>query len=340
MKAAVLHEIGTPLRIEDMPVPSLGPDEVLVETRTCGVCRTDLHIYDGLAYVPELPHIPGHEPAGVVAQVGGKVRGIEVGQRVVPHLFFTCGECRYCRRGQDAQCIHLNGLLGVTIHGAFAEYFVAPAENLFVLPDPVPFEIGGLVSCAVITAVHAFRRARLGLNDTAVVLGAGGIGQILTQILKAAGVKVVAVSRSLGKLDIARRLGADLVCPMGASDRIEQIRAFAGDDGVHCVFDCVGTSATMKDSAEYVMRGGQIIVIGEEPDFPEIDTIQIAQRELEIIGSRNGSRQDAADAIAMLATGIIAPRIARRFPMEQINEALQCMRSGQADGRIIVTIKE
>jgi propanol-preferring alcohol dehydrogenase len=96
----------------------------------------------------------------------------------------------------------------------------------------------------------------------------------------------------------------------------------------------------MKDSAAYVMRGGQIIVIGEEPEFPEIDTIQIAQRELEIIGSRNGSKQDAVDAIAMLAAGIIRPRIARRFPLKQVNEALQWMRSGQANGRIVITIKE
>jgi propanol-preferring alcohol dehydrogenase len=338
MKAAVLHDIGKPLRIEEVPAPEIGPDEVLVETRACGICRTDLHISDGLAYVPKLPHIPGHEPAGVVAQVGANVTELSVGQRVVPNLFFTCRQCYYCRVGRDTQCTDLSGLLGVSVNGAFAEYFVAPAENLFRLPDNISFEVGGLISCAVVTALHATRRARLGLCDTAVVLGAGGVGQVLIQILKAAGVRVIAISRSKEKLELAQKLGAHLVLEK-KPDITKQIRKFAGGDGAKCVFDCVGSSTTMKDSADYVMRGGQIIVIGEEPEFPQIDTIQIAQRELEIIGSRNGSKQDTIDAIAMIATGIITPPIARIFPLSQINEALKEMRSGRANARIVIAIQ-
>jgi len=340
MKAALLHEIGKPLRIEEVPAPEIGPDEVLVETRACGVCRTDLHICDGLAYVPKLPHIPGHEPGGVVAKVGENVTGLSVGQRVVPNLFFTCGRCYYCRVGRDTQCTNLKGLLGVSINGAFAEFFVAPAENLFLLPDNVSFEVGGLISCAVVTALHATRRARLNLYDTTVVLGAGGVGQVLIQILKAAGVRVIAISRSKEKLEIARKLGAHLALQAGEENIMKQIKVFAGGDGVQCVFDCVGSSKTMKDSAGYVMRGGQIIVIGEEPEFVEIDTIQIAQRELEIIGTRNGTKQDTVDAIAMVAAGIVTPPIARTFPLEQINNALEEMRSGRANARIVIVIKE
>ena len=340
MKAAVLHEIGKPLRIQEVPVPAIGPDEVLVETRACGICRTDLHICDGLAYVPKLPHIPGHEPAGVVAQVGENVTNLSVGQRVAPNLFFTCGQCYYCRNGRDTQCTDLKGLLGVSVNGAFAEYFVAPAENLFVLPDNISFEVGGLIGCAVVTALHATRRARLFLNDTAVVLGTGGVGQVLISILLACGVRVIAISRSQEKLEIARKLGAHLALQAGAPDITKQIKVFADGDGVKCVFDCVGSSSTMKDSADYVMRSGQIIVIGEEPEFPEIDTIQIAQRELEIIGTRNGTKQDTIDAIAMVAAGIVTPPIARTYPLSQINEALQFMRSGQANARIVIVIKE
>ena len=91
MKAAVLHEVGNPLRIEDVPIPEMGPDDVLVETKACGICRTDLHIYNGLAYVPQLPHILGHEPAGIVAKVGQNVSGFSIGQRVVPHIFSLVG---------------------------------------------------------------------------------------------------------------------------------------------------------------------------------------------------------------------------------------------------------
>ena len=121
MKAAVLPEIGKPLEIRDVPQPEIGPDEVLIATQTCGICRTDVHIQDGLAYVPQLPHIPGHEPAGLVAAIGDRVRGFEEGQMVVPHLFLTCGQCTYCRTGRDAQCTDVGGIIGVTTEGGFAE---------------------------------------------------------------------------------------------------------------------------------------------------------------------------------------------------------------------------
>ena len=340
MKAAVLDKIGAPFRIEDVPVPKIAPDEVLVETRTCGNCRTDIHIQDGLAYIPDFPLVPGHEPAGVVAAVGELAEGIKVGQRVAPHLFLTCRQCRYCLTGRDAQCSRVKGVLGVTTHGAFAEFFKAPARNLLALPDNVSFEAGGLMSCAVITALHAYRRARLSLQDVAVILGPGGIGQILIQILRSAGVKTVAVGRSSESLEMARKAGADLSISLKAPDALERVRDFSGGEGAQCVFECVGTAATMKLASQFTQRGGQIIVIGEEADFPEINTIQIAQGELEIIGSRNGSRQDAADALNMMALGVISPLIVRRFPLEDLNAAIQFMRNGQAHGRLIVTVKD
>ena len=339
MKAAVLHGLRQPFRIEEVPVPKIGPDEVLVETRTCGICRTDLHIQDGLAYIPNFPHVPGHEPAGVVAAVGERVVSVHVGQRVVPHLFLTCGSCGNCRAGRDQQCLRLGGIIGVTQPGGFAEYFKAPARNLLPLPDAVSFAAGGLASCAVITAVHAYRRARLRVNDVAVVIGAGGIGQMLVQLLRAAGLRVAAASRSARSLEAARRDGAALTIMLSATDAAEQIQSFADDEGAHCVFDCVGTAATMQAAASFARRAGQIIVIGEEPEFPAIDTIQIAQRELEIIGSRNGSLQDGADALQMIAAGLIRPPIAACYPLEGLNEALQVMRSGQASGRFIITMK-
>jgi len=340
MKAAVLLEIGKPLEIRDIPKPEIGPDEVLVATRTCGICRTDVHIQDGLAYVPQLPHVPGHEPAGVVAEVGERVQGIEKGQAVVPHLFLTCGHCHYCRTGRDAQCIQVDGIIGVTTGGGFAEYFKAPARNLLPMPTGVPFDVAGLTSCAVITAVHAYRRSRLSVGETAVVLGTGGIGQILIQILKHAGVRVIGMSRSERSLELAREVGADLCITLGDEKAVETVLEFSGGLGALAIFECVGFAATMKIAAECAARCGQIIVIGEETDFPAIDTIQIAQRELEIIGSRNGSKQDAADSLQWIAQGIVNPPIVQRFSLDQINEGLQMVRDGSAHGRVVVTINE
>jgi propanol-preferring alcohol dehydrogenase len=259
----------------------------------------------------------------------------------VPHLFVRSGECRYSRAGQDAQATHLDGIIGVTMPGGFAEYFKAPACNLLVLPENVPFDAGGLTSCAVVTAVHAYRKSGLQVGDTAVVLGVGGIGLMLIQLLSSAGVRTVAVSRSAASLELAAVAGAELSLPIAAADTADRIREIAGadQDGADCVFEMVGLADTMKTAADYTMRGGRIVVIGEEAEFPAIDTIQIAQRELQITGSRNGGRQDAIDALAMMAAGVIRPRIAEAFALDDFNKALDHVRRGDAHGRVVVTIK-
>jgi propanol-preferring alcohol dehydrogenase len=180
----------------------------------------------------------------------------------------------------------------------------------------------------------------LGLGETAVVLGVGGIGQILIQILTKAGVRVVAISRSPRSLEIAAGLGAELCLALEASDAGRRVQQLSGGAGAACVFDCVGTAATMQRASECLKRGGQIIVIGEEPEYPAIDSIQIAQRELEIIGARNGSRQDAAETIDLVARRIINPPIAARYPLERLNEAFDLVRSGKAHGRVVVNVND
>ena len=246
MRAAVMHKVGEPLQIENVPTPEIGAEEVLVETRSCGICGTDLHILKGFGYVPPLPHILGHEPAGVVAAVGGAVEDLKPGDHVVPHLFMNCGNCYYCRAGRQQQCIQLKGILGVLVHGAFAEYFKSPAANLYRLPDGIPFDLGGLLSDAVVTSVHAFKRSGLRLGDTAVVVGSGGIGLILIQLLTAAGIRAVAVSRRDESLRLAREVGAALVAKLGSEEATHQIESFTDGFGAQCVFDCVGTAQTMR----------------------------------------------------------------------------------------------
>jgi D-arabinose 1-dehydrogenase-like Zn-dependent alcohol dehydrogenase len=249
MKAAVMRRAGGQLSLEDAPMPQIGPDEVRVESRTCGICGTDLHIL-------------GHEPAGVVVETGRDVTAVRPGDRVVPHLFFSCNACVYCRSGRTQQCANLCGILGVLCPGAFAEYFKIPAENLFVLPDSIPFDAGGLIADAVVTWQHAVRRAALTLGDTAVVLGAGGVGQIIIQLLSASGIQVTAVDQVPEKLRLAREMGAV------AGFEPEAVGAF----GVQCVFNRVGTPDSMRLAAAMVMQCRRIVVIGEEPGGAPIET--------------------------------------------------------------------
>ena len=339
VKAALMRQVRAPLSLGEVAPPTLAPDEVLVETRTSGICGTDLHILEGHGYVPALPHILGHEPSGVVAEVGREVTGLKPGDRVVPHLFITCDRCYYCRVGRQQQCSDLKGIIGVLCNGAFADYFKAPARNFYRLPDTVPFDEGGLIADAVVTAVHASRRASLAMGDTAVVVGAGGVGQVIIQILRASGVRVAAADTNPDKLRKAAELGASLGVDPRAETAIRQMLDFSGAGGVQCAFNCVGTSASMRFCADAVMRCGRIVVIGEEPQDPRIDTIEIAQKELEIIGSRNGTRQDMVDAIRWVESGDVRPVIGARFPLDDINAAFDAMRRG-AMGRVVVVVKE
>jgi D-arabinose 1-dehydrogenase-like Zn-dependent alcohol dehydrogenase len=339
MKAAIMREVGAPLSLEDVPLPRIGPDEVLVESHSSGICGTDLHILAGHGYVPALPHILGHEPAGVVVETGRDVTSVRLGDRVVPHLFSSCNTCVYCRSGRTQQCANLRGILGVLCAGAFAEYFKSPAENLFVLPALVPFDAGGLIADAVVTGLHAVRRADLKLGDSAVVLGAGGVGQIVIQLLAAAGIRVAAVDRAAEKLPLAREMGATAAFDAELEAACAGVAEWSGGDGVQCVFNCAGTPDSMHVSARLVMRCGCIVVIGEEPGSMPLETTEIAQRELEIIGSRNGTRQDMADAVRMVAGGIVRPYVAARFPLERINDAFDCVRRG-ALGRVVVVIRD
>lgn len=334
MKAALLRSLRTPLELAEIDEPEIGANDVLVRTRTCGICRTDLHIQDGLAYVPELPHVGGHEPSGVVERCGDAVTAFRPGDRVVPYLFFTEeGDVAPTTSAPDPT--EITGILGVTRAGGFAEYFAAPEKNLLLIPDGVSFEAAGLVSCAVITAVHAVRRADLAPGSTALIIGAGGIGLMLIQILKAEGMTVFATARSEANCELARRAGADQVFATADGDRREKVRHFC-PRGVDGVFDLVGLQTTLGAAAAYVRNGGKIVVIGEEPESPGLTTIEIAQRELQIIGSRNGGIDDARAALDLLLRGVVDPVISQRFPFAAINDALNYVRAGRANGRVII----
>lgn len=324
MHAAVMEAPGQPLKLRQVPVPSLERGEVLVATRTTGLCGTDLHILAGHGYIPPLPHILGHEPAGVVTAVGPGVEALRPGDRVIPHLFFSCGSCDYCRRGCDQQCSRMQGILGVLSPGALAEYFKAPARNLFVLPAEIPFATGGLIADAVVTSVHAAKRGHLVPGSPAIVIGVGGVGLCLIQVLVAFGMRVSAWDISEAKLALAAARGARPADPQQSAVAV-------------CVFDCVGSSDSLARACRWVMNGGRVVVIGEHGDPPSVSSTEIAQRELEIVGSRNGTRQDLVEALGWVQSGAVKPPVAARFPLAEVNAALELMRRG-TQGRVVVEI--
>ena len=340
MSAAVLRELGKPLSLEEVDIPGqLGDNEVLVETKACGICRTDLHIIDGSGYKPKLPHILGHEPAGIVRKVGKGVNSrVSIGDRVVPNIFFTCGECYYCRTNRETLCTNFPGALGVGVNGAYAEYFKAPAKNLFVLPNNVGFPEGAVIADAVVTAVHAVRRrARVVASENVLVIGLGGIGQNLIQILKNAGATVIAVGRRPGQLELAQKLGADHLVRSSDSDVPTAVKELTNGDGVAVVMDNVGSRETLLQGVGSLRPGGRIIMIGETDDTIPLETFRLCVNEFEISGSRSGGRQDTVEAIELVADRIVTPLISDKLPLDRINEALDRVRNGQVLGRAVVT---
>ncbi len=338
MKAAVLHQAGHPLQIEEVPEPQIGPDEVLIRTKACGICGTDLHIRDGWGYTPDLPFIMGHEPAGVVTQVGENVVRFKLGDRVVPNIFFSCGDCIYCRTNRETQCVNLNGILGVLKQpGGYGEYFKVPARQLFHLPDNVSFLEGSIIADAVVTGVHAAKRGRVSPGEDVLVISIGGCGAAAVQICKAYGANVISVVRSSEKQRRAKELGADEALNSQEVDVPMAAKKLTGGLGVQCVIDAVGNEETLRQGVDSLCHGGRLVILGYMQDRYPLDPRKIAVHELEILGTRSGGRQDTANAIQLVAEKGWKPIVTNTFPIEEVEVAHQFMREAKALGRIVLT---
>lgn len=337
MKAAVMHEINKPLSIEDIPVPELEYGEVLVSTKACGICGTDLHIIEGTGYKPKLPHILGHEPAGTVAELGPGVTKFHVGDRVVPNIFFTCGECFFCRTNRETMCTNFKGALGVGINGGYAEYFKAPAKNLFLLPGNIGFKEGSVIADAVVTSVHAVRRrAQVKPDDVVVVIGLGGVGQSVIQIAKHAGARVFGVARRSQRVEIGTKFGADAVINSSTQDVGKAVSDLTKGNGADIVIDNVGSKETLLQALAAVHRGGRVVMVGETDDTIPLSTFKLCVNELDILGSRSGGRQDTVEAIDLVASGTVTPLASDSFSLERINEAFEAIRQGKVLGRAVI----
>ena len=341
MKAAVLHKIGEPLRIDDVPAPNAGPDEVIVRTKACGICGTDLHIRDGWGYTPELPFIMGHEPAGVVVEVGERVIRFKPGDRVVPNIFFTCGHCFYCRTNRETQCLNLNGILGVVKYpGGYGQFFKVRERQLFHLPEKIAFSEGAIIADAVVTAVHAVRRGRVSPGETVMVISVGGCSAAAIQVCKAYGAKVITVVRSPEKQERALQLGADVALNSTQTHVPAAVKELTDGLGVHCVIDGVGNADTMKEGMESLCHGGRLVILGYTQDRHPLNPRDAAVHELEILGTRSGGRDDTAESIRLVGADNWVPVVTDFFAIEQAEEAHELMRQGKNLGRIVLTFEE
>lgn len=299
MKALVLKDYHD-LVYADVPDPTPSSDEVLVAVRACGICGSDVHGIDGSTGRRRPPVIMGHEAAGQIAAVGPDVEGWQPGDRVTFDSTVYCGRCRFCRQGRINLCDRRR-VLGVSCEdyrrdGAFAQFVAVPRHILYRLPDALTFERAAMVE-ALSIAVHAVERTPVSLNDTAVVIGAGVIGLLIVQALRAAGCgRIVAVDVEPRKLELARRLGADEGIAAGPE-------ACAGLDA-DLAFEAVGVSDAVDTAIRALRKGGALALIGNLAPRVDWPLQTVVTREITVYGSCASCGEYPA-CLDMIARGTI-----------------------------------
>lgn len=303
MKAMLLSEYKK-LAVVDLPKPEVGPDDLLVQVRACGICGSDIHGFDGSSGRRIPPLVMGHEAAGVVAEAGANVQRFSVGDRVTFDSTVSCGRCGSCRKGRINLCENRQ-VLGVSCrefrrHGAFAEYVVVPQNIAYHLPEGLPFEHAALIE-AVSIAVHAANRTPVKLGDTAVVVGSGMIGLLVIQAIRLAGcARVIAVDLEDSKLEIARSLGADYTLNAKQVDVPQEVARLTGGYGADVALEVVGATATVQSAIQSTRKGGSITLVGNLAPSVEVPLQAIVTRELSIYGScaSNGEYPECIDLLS------------------------------------------
>ena len=339
MRAAVLEQFGKPLMVKEVDVPAVGPGEVLIRVRYCGVCGTDLKIKAGKSGPASLPMIMGHEAAGEVAEVGAGVTDFAPGDRVVANFYITCGRCRYCRQGRDTLCDAVRQH-GFNTDGGYAEFMKTPVANLCTVPDHVPLDQACILADAVATSYHAVtKRADVGPGSTVALVGTGGVGLHALQMARLAGAWTVAVDINEDRLDLARKLGTDATIDAREGDFHQQIRSLTGGDGVDTVFEFVANDRTLDSSYRSLRKGGRLVFVGYVPGLAmTMMPHEVVRNELEVVGSRANTTQGLRETMDLVAQGWIRPIIDQHLPLEEIESAHRMLAEGRFLGRAVVSI--
>lgn len=334
------------LEIVDIPVPIPAPDELLVRVKACGICGSDVHGYDGSSGRRIPPIVMGHEAAGVVAAMGSQVSGVREGDRVTFDSTIYCGSCEYCRRGQVNLCDRRE-VLGVSTPeyrrpGAFAEYVLVPQRILHRVPDEISFPEAAMVEPLAV-AVHAVSLSEIRQSSTTLVVGAGMIGLLVLQALRAANCSRIYVTDiDDTRLRLAEQLGATATINARKVDITAEINGLTSGTGVDVAFEAVGNGATIKTAIESVRKGGTVILIGNISPKVEIPLQAVVSRQIRLQGSA-ASSGEYPQCIDMLARSAVKvkPLITAVTPLEEGPQWFERLHSGEPNlMKIILTPDE
>jgi 2-desacetyl-2-hydroxyethyl bacteriochlorophyllide A dehydrogenase len=324
---AVLFPEARSLLIESVPDPTCRPDEVVLQVASCGICGTDLHIYQG-EYIADFPMIPGHEFSGTIVEVGKEVTYLKVGERVTADPNIFCGYCDFCRNDQANHCLNWSGV-GVKRNGAFAEYIAVPARNCYPVPDSLTDAQAAFIEPLACVA-YALRRLRVWPADQVLIFGAGPMGLLLVQALQHSGAsQVVAVEKQANRLTLAEQLGATTILADPAQAEALQTLAPSGFD---VVIDATGVPAVIEGAFDYLKPRGQFLQFGVTPTDArvKINPYRFFKNDWTLIGSF-AVCYSFQPAIAWLANNVIdiTPLVSHTIPMADFTTAFNQFAQGQ-----------
>lgn len=342
MKALRLTRWGAPAAIAETNIPEIGPGQVLVKIGGSGACHSDLHLMEWPeGQLPwKLPFTIGHENAGWVEAIGAGVTSVRKGDAVLVYGPWGCGACRACRLGRENYCERAAELVafggGLGLDGGMAEYMRVPSARLLVpIGDLDPADAAPLADAAL-TPYHAIAKAREHLvpGATAVVIGAGGLGQMAIQLLRATtGARVIAIDSNEGKLEIARKLGADQVLRSDPS-AAATIRAATGGTGADVVFDMVGADVTLALAAKSLRSEGRIVVIGLAGGTLPVTFFGLPYGA-EVTTSYWGTVTELMELVALARSGKLRMEV-EKFPLDEAPLVYERLRRGQIRGRAVI----
>ena len=338
MKAAVVEKFGEPLVVREVPIPTPGPGQALVEVFATGVCHTDLHAVDGdWPIKPTLPFTPGHEGAGIVAVVGPGVTHLKEGDRVgIAWLHSACGHCEYCLSGWETLCLEQQNS-GYSVNGSFAQYALGHGDYLGRIPKNLPFVDAAPILCAGVTTYKGLKQTGARPGEWVVISGVGGLGHVAIQYAKAMGLHVAAVDLGPEKMALARKLGAEITIDAKTQDPAKEIQKQIG--GAHGVLVTAVSLIAFKQAVGMLRRGGTCVLNGLPPgEFP-VSIFDIVLNGNTIRGSIVGTRLDLEEALAFAAEGKVRATI-ETLPLECINDVFSRLKRGQVNGRVVLGIRE
>lgn len=336
MKAAVVKAFGQPLVIEQVPIPEVGPGQLLVKVVATGVCHTDLHAAEGDWPVkPQPPFIPGHEGVGYVVAVGEGVKHIKEGDRVgVPWLYSACGHCEHCLDSWETLC-HSQQNAGYSVNGSFAEYCLADANYVGILPDNVDYHAIAPILCAGVTVYKGLKMTDTKPGDWVVISGIGGLGHMAVQYAVAMGLNVAAVDIDDDKLAFAKRLGATVVANAKNVDPAKVFHESFG--GAHGVLVTAVSPKAFEQAIGTLRRGGTMVLNGLPPGTFDLSIFNMVLDGITVRGSIVGTRKDLQEALDFAGRNKVAANIAVE-PLSNINDIFARMHAGKIEGRIVVDL--